>query len=404
VTSLLVDLSLNTSNSLPITNLRKQHRRDQLKRKREQVFIQASLRFAPVARLRGRGPQTSIHVSVEWIMVTSSYDTPTEIASLHGMDANASSTSEVEAELARYLPHLGKMGTQLKQTSAQIEESVVGVCRSFQGIADRARATVARTTGFLGREEDLGAGKRSFEGLLQACGATMLNILSATAEAGETSDRAVERIGEMDQASQQITVQLRQLEDIANGNKILALNARIEAAHSGEHGAGFAAVAVELASQTAKSRDVTNLVGDLVGNLRALAQATLDDLTRMHDREQERAAQCKREVDKALHDLHAAHDEMKAMLSGMTEDGALLANDIGSAVRGLQFQDRISQRIAHVVADLDTLRERLADHFDTASLPEAAADQGFTAYTMQEEREVAGLHGHEAAAGDIELF
>ena len=38
----------------------------------------------------------------------------------------------------------------------------------------------------------------------------------------------------------------------------------------------------------------------------------------------------------------------------MTADGALLATDIGSAVRGLQFQDRISQRIAHVVSDLDT--------------------------------------------------
>jgi len=296
------------------------------------------------------------------------------------------------------------MGTQLQQTSAQIEESVVDVCKSFQGIADRARATVARTTGFLGREEDIGAGRRSFDGLLQACGATMLNIMNATAEAGEISDRAVDRISEMDKASQQISIQLRQLEDIANGNKILALNARIEAAHSGEHGAGFAAVAVELASQTAKSRDVTNQVGDLVGNLRALAQVTLDDLRRMHDREQERASQCKREVDKALHDLHTAHGEMKAMLSGMTEDGALLANDIGSAVRGLQFQDRISQRISHVVADLDTIRGRLADHFGTVSLPEAAADEGFSAYTMHEERQVAGLQGREAAAGDIELF
>ena len=44
-------------------------------------------------------------------------------------------TREVEAELARYLPQLGRMGEQLKQTSKQIEDSVVGVCDSFQGIA-----------------------------------------------------------------------------------------------------------------------------------------------------------------------------------------------------------------------------------------------------------------------------
>lgn len=342
-------------------------------------------------------------------MVASTYDTPAETSLFEdagrgaGAGPGAASTAEVEAELARYLPHFAKMGTQLKQTSAQIEESVVGVCRSFQGIADRARATVARTTDFLGRG-DGGGGKRSFEGLLQSCGATIQNIMSATAEAGETSDRAVERIGQMDRASQQISVQLRQLEDISKGNKILALNARIEAAHSGEHGTGFAAVAVELASQTEKSRAVTNHVGDLVGNLRALAQETLEDLRRMHDREQARASECKREVDLALRELHTAHGEMKAMLSGMTEDGVLLANDIGGAVRGLQFQDRIAQRIAHVVEDLDTVRERLTAHFGEVSGPEAADNEGFSAYTMQEEREVAGLHDDEAGAGDVELF
>jgi methyl-accepting chemotaxis protein len=333
-------------------------------------------------------------------MVTSSFAMPSEAGPYHGSEENPG--TGVEAELARYLPHLDKMGTQLRQTSIQIEESVVEVCKNFEGIAERARATVGLTTGFLGRAGDAAENKRSFDSLLQVCSSTMLNIMNASAEAGEISLRAVERIGEMKRASQQISMALRQLEDIANGNKILALNARIEAAHSGDQGAGFAAVAVELASQTAKSRSVTSQVGDLVENLRELAQCTLADLRRMHDRDQERGQQCKREVDQALQDLHTAHAEMKDMLSGMTEDGALLASDIGSAVRGLQFQDRTSQRIAHVVEDLDTLRERLKARFGAVSLP--AADEGFSAYTMEEEREVAGLRGEEASAGDVELF
>jgi methyl-accepting chemotaxis protein len=334
-------------------------------------------------------------------MVRSSIEMPSEAGPSHGSEEDPG--TGVEAELARYLPHLGRLGTQLRQTSAQIEESVVEVCRNFDGIAERARATVRRTTGFLGREGNAAEGKRSFDGLLQVCGSTMLNIMNASAEAGEISLRAVERIAEMDKASQQISVALRQLDDIAKGNKILALNARIEAAHCGDQGAGFAAVAVELASQTAKSRSVTSQVGDLVGNLRDLAQRTLDDLRRMHDRDRQRGQQCKREVDQALQDLHIAHVEMKEMLNAMTEDGALLASDIGSAIRGLQFQDRTSQRIAHVVEDLDTLRERLTARFGTFSVP-AAADEGFSAYTMHEERQVAGLRGEEASAGEVELF
>src|ERR1700681_5027649 len=74
--------------------------------------------------------------------------------------------SEVDAALARYLSQLGRMGEQLKQTSKQIEDSVVGVCDSFQGIASRAQATVARPTGFLGDDGQSASDRQSFEGLI----------------------------------------------------------------------------------------------------------------------------------------------------------------------------------------------------------------------------------------------
>jgi hypothetical protein len=114
--------------------------------------------------------------------------------------------------------------------------------------------------------------------------------------------------------------------------------------------------------------------------------------------------QCRQEVDASLRDLQAAHSEMVEMLNGMTEEGALLATDIGAAVRGLQFQDRISQRIGHVIADLDTLSARLETHVGDVAPGAAAADESFSAYTMQEERNVAGLGEAEASAGDVELF
>ena len=66
----------------------------------------------------------------------------------------------------------------------------------------------------------------------------------------------------------------------------------------------------------------------------------------MNEKDSERVEQCRQEVDESLRDLQSAHSEMADMLNGMTAEGALLATDIGSAVRGLQFQDRTSQRIA----------------------------------------------------------
>jgi methyl-accepting chemotaxis protein len=315
----------------------------------------------------------------------------------------APGANDVDAALARYLSQLARMGEQLKQTSKQIEDSVVGVCDSFQGIASRAQATVARATGFLGNSGHSTSNRQSFEGLIDACSGTLVKILNTTVEAGEVSRRAIERIEEMEKASQQISEALGQLDQITNSNRMLAFNARIEAAHAGTAGMGFAVVAVELAAATVKSRTVTAHVGELALNLRSLAQSTLQDLRNMNEKDAERVGQCRQEVDESLRDLQVAHSEMAAMLNGMTADGALLATDIGSAVRGLQFQDRISQRIGHVVSDLDTICARLKMHAVHVA-PGAPADEGFSAYTMQEEREVAGLGGAEASGGDVELF
>lgn len=316
--------------------------------------------------------------------------------------AVAGSDSPVEAELALYLPHLDRMSRQLKQTSAQIESSVLGICESFQGIADRARSAVSRTSDFLSNDGSGNSRRASFEGLIEKCSSTLVKILNTTEESGEVSRRAIERIQQMDKASHAISAALGKLEQIARENKMLAMNARIEAAHAGELGAGFAVVAVEVVTQTERAQAVTAQVNGLIANLRSLAGSTVDDLQKMNERDFKRLQQSRDEVNASLHDMQAAHSEMKEMLTGATQEGELLANDIGAAVRGLQFQDRTSQQMAHVFDDLDTLHSRLTSRF--GHINAAASDEGFSAYTTQEEREIAGILGSESAGGDIELF
>jgi methyl-accepting chemotaxis protein len=318
--------------------------------------------------------------------------------------AGSAACENLEAEIAQYLPHFSRMSEQLRQTSSQIESSVVEVCNSFQGIAERAKQTVDRTKGFLSREGEGSADTRSFEGLIENCSGTLVKILNVTEEAGEVSRRAIERIHQIDKASQSISTAIEQLERIAGGNKILALNARIEAARAGSYGAGFSVVAMEVISQTEKSQKVNAQVNELITNLRALAGSTLEDLKRMNEKDRERVEQCRLKVDESLKDLQTAHGDMKQMLTGMTEDGAMLASDIGAAVRGLQFQDRTNQRISHVVEDLDTLRARLAARFGDGDDSGAAPVTGFSDYTMHEERAVAGIGETESGAGDVELF
>jgi methyl-accepting chemotaxis protein len=297
-----------------------------------------------------------------------------------------------------YGPRLEQMGEQLRQTSAQIEESVVGVCASIQGIAERARANSRRTTDFLSRSDAAGGGHRSFDALISACGDTMVRLMSMSAEAGETAMKTAARVEQMDRTSREINDSLLKLEDIAMSNKILALNARIEGARASDQGAGFSAVAVELAGQTDKSQQVTAQVSDLVAHMRALAAATHEELQQMQAESSRRIQQCRDEVDRTLQELRGAHGQMTQMLTLLTEEGELLSQDIGAAVRGLQFQDRVSQRIAHVVEDLAAMQEHLLDPGDPPRPP------AFSGTSMYEERAIYGIADAESSGGDIELF
>jgi methyl-accepting chemotaxis protein len=305
--------------------------------------------------------------------------------------------------LKECLPRLEIMGVQLSETSVQVEEAVVQICRNFQGIADQAHTTAHRTAGFMGTG-NAGWQKKTFNALIQNCGVVLKKSLNTAAEASEASKQAIERIKKMDEASKEINLSMMKLEEISSGNKILALNARIEAVRSGVQGGGFEAVAVELGAQTEKSKIVTAAVGDLAENLRVLAESTMTDLRDLQSQAEKRIEACKIEVNEALADMRKAHEEMEDMMHAMTEDGKKIAADVQSAVRGLQFQDAVSQRIGHVVEDLGTLRKKLAAYADGNSDPETFSNGGFSAYTMQAERAAANLFATEQAGGEIELF
>lgn len=310
---------------------------------------------------------------------------------------------QIGVEVIQFLPDFHRMSRQLRETSRQIESSVVGVCSSFHAMAERAQSAVKRTAGFLRSDGTVSDGTLSFEQLIEQCSKALVKILKSAEETGEVSRRAIERVQKIDAVSREINAAIAKLEWIAQENKMLAMNARIEAAHAGAAGAGFAVVAVEVVSQTERANAVTTAVNALVSDLRYLADSTVKDLGRMTLDESERLEQCRAEVSRTLADMRNTHSGMKAVLVGMTDESALLVSDIGAAVRQLQFQDRTGQQIAHVIEDLERAHARLSTVLG-GSRSHDLVSSGPSNLTMHEERMIAGSAEVESAAGDVELF
>lgn len=311
----------------------------------------------------------------------------------------------VLTEVARHLPLMKVLGAQITETAQQVEQAVVGVCANFQQIAEQSRKGVGRATAFLSGSDGPRTQGRSIEELIGRSRATFDGLLATLEMSAEVTNEAVLRMKEIDQNAEKILVALKLLEGIANGNRILALNARIEAAHAGEFGKGFEIVATEVVAQTDRSQGVIADVSRTIQELRISAASALEGLVEMHGQGTKSAETERRNVEQTLQSFNDLDGEMRTILAQASQDGSRLSEEIGRAVTRMQFQDRVNQRLDHVALALNASRERLAGICGKIEAPDTSfMDEILDRYTMHEERSAADLHEAEAVSGDIELF
>jgi methyl-accepting chemotaxis protein len=309
----------------------------------------------------------------------------------------------VESEIASCLPVFPVLSAQLKETITHVEEAVVEICSGFQGISARAQESVSRAVEFLDSHGRESKGEYSVDGLIKECSNTMENLLDSIDRTDEVSRKAVEQIQDIDAYAKEINLALNQLHGIAEGNKILAINARIEAAHAGAQGAGFSVVADEVNLQAQRSCEVIEKVGGLAGNLRNKANSAVADLDNLASRSRNNARESKKEVTDALNAFSQIHARMETLLSAMAKDSQVLSGEISTAIHGLQFQDRTSQRVTHVIEALDSLHQRFSELCQGYEPSSDHTEEVFKLYTMKEEWQTAGVN-QDYVAGEVELF
>ena len=321
------------------------------------------------------------------------------------MEQNAFPETETLAEqVATALPVLDVMGTQLKQTASQIETAVVDVCTRFQSMMERARSGVTSASELLAGDASSTAGE-SIGSLIEQAQQTIEALLGHTQHSAKVSQSAIERINRVRTATDDITKSLAQLDDITIGNRLLAVNARIQAVYAGDRAAGFGGVANEIAVQARRSAEIVDLIRSVSGDLRSIAQSALTDLQIMAADDQKALEKSKLEVDRVLEDFRRMNAHTRQFIEKMTQENASVADEISSAVRSLQFQDRINQRMAHVVGELEAMRSVFAKHTQEVKVDTTAViDRLSSLYTMHEERSVLGTNDSALNEGDVELF
>jgi methyl-accepting chemotaxis protein len=264
------------------------------------------------------------------------------------------SLAHLAEEVAGHWPHLPALETQIRETMRDVESSVVEVCSGFEGMAMRARDSVASASQLLGSDKGTG-----IEALLEASRRSMSQLRQQIDRSQQISSQLMERMKTLESSAGAIVKALAEIDRIAFGSKLVALNAKVEAAHFGERGAAFEVVADEIAKQARQSEQITESVADEMQRLRATVAATSTELEEMARMSVETLEVTRNELEGSLGELTHTHSQMESALAESVERGGKLADEIARSIMALQFQDRIGQRLGHVADELASMRETI---------------------------------------------
>ncbi|MFT4240708.1 MAG: methyl-accepting chemotaxis protein [Acidovorax sp.] len=294
------------------------------------------------------------------IEVNSAGETGQLLAALRSMNA---SLQHIVRDVRGGSDEIADAAARIAQGNANLAEQTAAQAQALEETTQALHAIAQQVQGNASHAQQARAQAQSASGVAHDCGAVVAQVVQTMGSIQDASRRMAEIIGVIDA--------------IAFQTNILALNAAVEAARAGEQGRGFAVVAAEVRSLAGRSaqaakeikaliddsssrvegghrlvtqagdtmRDVVQRVGEVVGSVDAIAQAS--------HAQSEGVAQ-----------VHAA----VAQMEGSTRDTALLVEQASSAADALRGQ---TQALAH------TVRRFVIDDADgTAAQPAALLLEG----------------------------
>ncbi len=170
-----------------------------------------------------------------------------------------------------------------------------------------------------------------------------------------SKNEVIDHIKPLTNYTESLTEMANDISAIASQTELLALNAAIEAARAGDQGRGFAVVADEVrslatsANQSGKKiiQNAEEINKQIYLTLEQVASQSEEDVSKM-----ERA-------DEIIHSVVNTYQQSEATMSiganviaGITAE---IQDDIRDTLVSLQFQDRATQTLQHLITNIDSI-------------------------------------------------
>lgn len=259
---------------------------------------------------------------------------------------------------------------------------------------DDAVGTLVGNLGSITEQFDAAGFKRSDSGdepstahLLAQCEVQLRPVIQTMNTISASKDAMASSVKQLTTATTELQSMAEDVGRIAQQTNLLAINAAIEAARAGEAGRGFGVIAAEVRRLSTDSADTARRINQRIEQVTALMSQTSDSALQSTEQDSSAIAKSGAVVQEVLGHVQALSQQSQ----GMLRSGQVIRDNIESLLVGLQFQDRVSQVIGAIDADMTRLRLALQSG---QALPDTQAwlDELQRHYTMRDQRQ-----GHSAA-------
>jgi len=275
---------------------------------------------------------------------------------------------------------LDVVNTDLTQVRSLLSGAIVELQTSFNGLNSTTQDQAGMVLGLIknsgynadGEQRSDDETSFSFKKFARQTQDVLDLFVTQIIEVSKDSMLVTQVIDDVADQMGQIVNLLEDVKGIADKTNLLALNAAIEAARAGESGRGFAVVADEVRKLSQSSNNFSDEIREVVSGADQNIKLAQQTVSSMASRDMNLAIQSKDEVDVMIVRADSMNEQMSKSLSDVNEISAKINDDVGVAVRSLQFEDMTNQLLQHISSRVAQIQEasnllttavhELADH------------------------------------------
>jgi methyl-accepting chemotaxis protein len=295
----------------------------------------------------------------------------------------------IAVEVARCLNGLTARSEELVVGSRRIAEAMgqrwTEVLRIGESMSATAELTTTRAISASAASVQVSDNMNVVAAATNQMAATIREVAQLAAAAVEGTRLGIEQatttgatMSELHLASQRVSDVARLIETIAAQTKLLALNARIEAARAGDNGLGFAVVAREVRALAEQTAGQTKSVAGTVAEITERSQRAGADLASITDMITE-VSHGQTAIATAVEEQTFATLEIGRLAAQTAAGSSAITSDIGEillANRRLAYGGSQGRNAASVLGDLEKSLRRLTESFSVGV--STSADAGVT--------------------------